>query len=697
MCFSTRKVRTRNKAIALIASAAILGIGGTIGYLQKNEAKADTDIEINDAGATVLSKTYDDTYMATNYAQPLGVLGAFHIIGFEQLDLGNQTNGNILTPNLNSAGSYIGFEEPTISYARYIGTNLDTTFSFANAHDNVTNILVTGYQTNVGNADEGTKWTINSAKSNMPDRIVNGEYANNLWQEKDANQQFLDIASVKTAAESFSSTLRNYEDTLTSSDYDFTDQNNRRINVPASAQNSLSVLTLSKNDLVGHQNIYVYGFDQYIPGTLLINIDLAGETDFEMNNSFKICYTSAEQIKYPDSIRTGATSANDIDFTDNQRDCVRETWIHDKFENHVIVNFFDSESGTGKYTGDINIARETTSFVVAPDADVRITASSFQGIAITNTYTSTGADTFYLSLNDLQPITNVSYCTITVNHYLEGTTTKVADSETLTTICDHANKTIQTTSDFYDSTKNYTFSSAEYIEDDDTQGKTDITDDIPLTTTNTYNSQVYNLYYNEMCSYIIYHVNYYDADTVYLTQNGTVVCGEMIEIGHLQSLVDRGHVAVNYDGSVVETISTLAQGITDNPSVFTFKYKDPCAIDVYHRLEGTLTNLADPEHYDGYCFELEKTINPSSTVLESYDFVSAIETVSDDVINYNQFPYATGKIQNSQIYVIEYKAKSTPEPDTPNTLDKNPEFIYSAAGASIGLGIVTMLLARRRQ
>lgn len=745
MRFSTRNTHKRGKAIALAASAAVLGIGGVVGYITEKGASAETAFNndnfyfalksdydginsaqtkagsyfgsgsnpvycqekdftnprtnasaayyvfannptgegahdycaeiptnptiLNDNGASILSKTYNDTYMAQNYAQPLGVLGAFHLMGFDQLDLGNQTNGNIITKNLNSAGSYIGyFEEPTISYARQIGTSIGTNFSFANAHNNATNVLVTGYQAPIGTGDNGTKWAINGNKSNMPDRIINGQYADNVWQEEDADQQFIDIESLRTNAKSWNASLAGMTDTLSSADYDFSDENNLRINIPSATKGQLNVLTLgkdhlSKEYLQGHHDICVYGFDQHTPGTLLINVDLADVTEFEMNNSFKLCYRTADEVKYPESINANATSTDDIDFTDNQRDCVREQWIHDKFENHVIVNFYNSESNDKLYTGDIEISRETTSFVVAPDSDIRITASSFQGLLIAKTIDSE-ADTYYLSLHPQLPLGQVSECTIEINHYLAGTTTKIAASDTVTNTCEHAERTVQPTTTFTDSTKTYGFVSAEYVEDGDEANKEDITDDLPMTVFNSKTSQVYNLYYNETCSYVINHVNYYDTSTVYTTQTGTVVCNTPVEVGHLQSVVDNGHTPVYDDGSVVEIISTLPKNVDGRPTTFTVRYKDPCTIDVYHRLKGTQTNLAEPEHYDGFCHELSKTISLSESVLEHYDFDNAIETESDTAMQKSEFPYNTGAITANQTYIIEYEAKSTPQPET---------------------------------
>ena len=575
MRFSTRNTHKRGKAIVFAASAAILGIGGAVGYLSQKDASAEissTDVNIfyantsdytsinnaanaaattlgveeaafcnvgsgvdgtvtrvnpytkendeywvfatsnancpssastpegeillNNNGATILDKTYDDTYMATNYAQPLGVLGAFHIIGFTQLDLGNQTNGNILTPALNSAGSYIGyFEKPTISYARNIGANIGTTFSFANAHDNDTNVLVTGHRTATGSADNGTKWTINAAKSNMPDRIINGKYANNLWQEASEDQKFLDIAAVKTSADNWNTTLAGYDQTLTTKDYDFTNQNNMIINIPSSAQNSMSVLNLDKSYLQGSHDICVYGFDQHIPGTLLINIDLDGASDFTMNNSFKLCYKSADQIKYPDSINASYTSTDDIDF--NNRVCVRKTWIHDKFENHIILNFYNGENGNKRYTGNLEIARETTSFVVAPDADVAITASSFQGIIIADNIQSR-ADTYYLSLHNLLPLNQESQCTITVHHYLDGTLTKVADDESYPGICGAVTQNIKASDT---ATQSYDVISAYYVENDEVIRK----NDLPVRSVVNDIDKTYIIYYDKPLHLVVDH------------------------------------------------------------------------------------------------------------------------------------------------------------------------------------------------
>lgn len=573
-------------------------------------ATPEGEILLNNNGATILDKTYDDTYMAENYAKPLGPLGAFHVIGFDHLELGNQTNGNILTPSLGCTNScsYIGyFEKPTISYAQVIGEDVGSSFSFANSHENDTNVLVTGSTTAVGNADDGKKWTLNGSKSNMPDRIVNGKYANNLWQESDTSEPFLDIAALKVEAKAWSAQLSEQTQTLTEDDYDFNNENQLSITVPESARNSLNVLNLNKSLLQGSHDVCIYGFDQHIPGTLLLNVDLAGETDFQMNNSFKLCYKSADLVKYPDSIQGGATSVDQINFDDGSRKCVREQWIHDKFENHVIINFYDSSKADKNYTENITIARETTTFAVAPEANVNITASSFQGILIADTVNS-GADTYYLSLNDLQPLLPKS-CAYTIKH-VNKTTGEVFETYTVdySGVCEDYNTDEPTiiTPENAILNNGFQFVGAKY--EDNGEG-----------------------------SPMVFNADDADESTRVLIENGEEIDKGIIPLGIWNDLESK---------------------------TITLYYQKPCTIVVEHREEGTQTELAPREEYAGFCGELSETIDLANDILDEYDFTSGIEVNSDTSYNRaSDFPFETGPVESDHYYILEYAKKDTPTPD----------------------------------
>ncbi len=98
----------------------------------------------------------------------------------------------------------------------------------------------------------------------------------------------------------------------------------------------------------------------------------------------------------------------------------------------------------------------------------------------------------------------------------------------------------------------------------------------------------------------------------------------------------------------------------------TFYYKKNCTVTVEHREDGTMTELAPTETYTGFCGELSETIDLARSVLDEYDFTEGIEIESDTkYTSASEFPLQTGIVNSDQHYILEYEKKETPPtPDT---------------------------------
>ncbi|MGX7069551.1 Cna B-type domain-containing protein [Gemella bergeri] len=290
--------------------------------------------------------TADKVYQKTKYYKegPLGIMGGFHLVGFNSVETKAHTNGNILTDTLKYQSNFgtNGIEE--VSYIR----KLQNPVSGFKSTSNNQSILVVGQEITVTTADNGQAWALNGQKADFPRKSNN---PNGLWQDTPSTK-FINIESEKQKAIAINKKLRQYGD-LNAKGY-FGDQNNQYVEI--SNPSGLNVYNLKADGNYNGYNVDAKGFEKGKNGTLIFNVDLKGKTSFTMPGSL---------IKYKDG-----TTAPIAEVT---------TWQ----DGNTIWNFYDSSQPDGQYRGKINNSRAVTGIILAPFATVDLT-QNFNGTTIAN-------------------------------------------------------------------------------------------------------------------------------------------------------------------------------------------------------------------------------------------------------------------------------------------------------------------------
>lgn len=744
-------------------------------YLTSNRVFAQTDL--------------GQSRQKSGTSNEFGTLGAFHIIAFNQLDATVQVYGNIATEELHAASNnnINHFTVPTLSYIDTIDESVGLKSFAPTTEGNNTSVIVIGSQaeSQLGfNVEEnGNTWTINrttsdQGKVNDSLRVKDGIFLDNAWVDK--NDEFLSLTSLKTQAISTANTLKSYPTTLTyDDDYYFgpKDNDHPELYVHIRDTDGLNVINTTANDLSsassGALDIIVDGFTaedlgnntySNIPATLLLNVDLAGVgNNYDQGFGVRICYNNRSDFADGNSVQS-----------EEGRYCLKQTYIHDRFEHHVIINYYDSSSADGLYHGTINAVdpRGTTQFTIAPEATVHTHGTPYQGVIIANDVIL-GGDSYYLSLNDLQPLSTSNTCTITVHHYLDGTMTSVADDETYSGTCSEVTQDIAASST---ATAEYDVISAYYVEDDEVINK----NNLPVQDVVNDTDKTYIIYYNKPLHLTVDHEwangahiktdtdpNTYYSDDEYNTSSYILPQGlgnNEYDYTHVETKLGSDPASGVFDDSDIHvtyvytpkyyhlTVKHYWEGATDTPfdtnndatnytknatynatryvksteeidyasyivsedgdpiqgnfkdgqnkvvSIIYSKRPNTCSIYIHHYKKGTTEKVDDDISMEQICGNIEMTLDISEKALSNgYKFVSGKLESERIVVDYEEsnFPMTITNNFPVKVYTLYYEMPETP--DTPNTLDKNPEFLYSAAGASIGLGIVTMFLARRRQ
>ena len=487
---------------------------------------ADNAIQIQRGGYTYLTsnRVFAETDLGqsrqkSGVSNEFGTLGAFHIIAFNQLDATVQVYGNIATEELHAASNnnINHFTVPTLSYIKTIDPSVGLKSFAPTTENNNTSVIVIGSQaeSQLGfNVDEnGNTWTINrndnnQGKVNDSLRAKNGIFLDNAWVDKD--DQFLSLTSLKTQAVSTSNTLKTYPTTLTyDDDYYFgpKDNDHPELYVHIQDTDGLNVINTTADGLSSAASsaldIIVDGFTAEnngdgtytnIPATLLLNVDLAGVGEsYNQGFGIRICYND----------RSDFADGSSTEYQDG-RYCLKQTYIHDRFEHHVIINYYDSSSADGLYHGTINAVdpRGTTQFTIAPEATVHTHGTPYQGVIIANDVIL-GGDSYYLSLNDLQPLSqHEDTCAITVHHYLDGTMTEVAPDETYPATPGTCGETTVDINPSQTALQTYDAISALYVEEDDVISK----DDLPVKNITNDVNKTYIIYYSKPYHLTIDHV-----------------------------------------------------------------------------------------------------------------------------------------------------------------------------------------------
>lgn len=311
-------------------SSLLQKLAGTNATAASVTPTADTGIQ---AGGSV----YDDYPDLDNI---LGVSSVFHIFAREA-ELNAHTNGNIavqnLTGNVNFGTNIIEeLLDKDISYIQNI-TNIANS-SFVSAGDTRENKVVFG---------EGI--TVDISNPNRP--MVNGEYidhllASEVYQDQNG-QTYIDFDAEFAKLKALNESLANMSNEATYSNSDFSDQNNRVIDVSSMTPNANNqiVINLTPDVLASDTPLTISGLSPDAEGTtVIINVDTGGSADYNINSQIKVVYSDGSD-------------------RDNHE-------TEDFGDNHLLWNFYDSTASDKQYTGTLNINRPFQGSILAPSGTV---------------------------------------------------------------------------------------------------------------------------------------------------------------------------------------------------------------------------------------------------------------------------------------------------------------------------------------
>lgn len=270
----------------------------------------------------------------------LGVSSQFHIFAREA-ELHAHTNGNVAVQNLVGNVNF--------------GTNiieelLDKDISYI---QNISNIagssFVSAGETRSNKVIFGENIEIDISNPNRP--MVNGVYidhllASEVYQDKDGNV-YIDFDKEFAKLEQLSASLSEASANVTYTSDSFEDMNQRVIDVTDMQPDADGhiVINLSADVLNTSTPLTIKGLSADADGnTVIINVDTAGATNYQVNSQIKIIYDDG----------TERNNKETEDFGDN----------------HLLWNFYDSTASDKLATGVINVDRPFQGSILAPAAEI---------------------------------------------------------------------------------------------------------------------------------------------------------------------------------------------------------------------------------------------------------------------------------------------------------------------------------------
>ena len=343
-------------------------------------------------GYPITSGKYEESDWYTGGS--LGIAGDFHMFAFDQLILNQHLNGNFATPNLYLAagataiGPNNDIKERMLSVVSnsigLIGVYLDdyddgngggnkyqsAQIKFSDLYVPSSCTITQFYpsQTDLFDLspmkkyeavnDEGNKLVgygnvINESTS----RGFSLKKINGQCYIQHAGSDYIDFSSYKTKYQQMSNSYSKLQ-----SNVEF---NNGNINLPDSSVQAQNILNITASDFNSiNQHFSISGIDwsdgQYQNNqTLVINVDLAGQTDFAFNKDVKYSYKGSTDLILnggEDSLYKGT---------------------------NILWNFYDSSETDGVYKGKIHNTATINGQFLAPGADVKLDVT-FNGNAIAN-------------------------------------------------------------------------------------------------------------------------------------------------------------------------------------------------------------------------------------------------------------------------------------------------------------------------
>ncbi|WRM18785.1 collagen-binding domain-containing protein [Lactiplantibacillus plantarum] len=270
----------------------------------------------------------------------LGVSSQFHIFAREA-ELHAHTNGNVAVQNLVGNVNF--------------GTNiieelLDKDISYI---QNISNIagssFVSAGETRSNKVIFGENIEIDVSNPNRP--MVNGVYidhllASEVYQDKDGNV-YIDFDKEFAKLEKLSASLSEASTNATYTSDSFEDMNQRVIDMTDMQPDADGhiVINLSADVLNTSTPLTIKGLSADADGnTVIINVDTAGATNYQVNSQIKIIYDDG----------TERNNKETEDFGDN----------------HLLWNFYDSTASDKLATGVISVDRLFQGSILAPAAEI---------------------------------------------------------------------------------------------------------------------------------------------------------------------------------------------------------------------------------------------------------------------------------------------------------------------------------------
>lgn len=270
----------------------------------------------------------------------LGVSSQFHIFAREA-ELHAHTNGNVAVQNLVGNVNF--------------GTNiieelLDKDISYI---QNISNIagssFISAGETRSNKVIFGENIEIDVSNPNRP--MVNGVYidhllASEVYQDKDGNV-YIDFDKEFAKLEKLSASLSEASANATYTSDSFEDMNQRVIDMTDMQPDADGhiVINLSADVLNTSTPLTIKGLSADADGnTVIINVDTAGATNYQVNSQIKIIYDDG----------TERNNKETEDFGDN----------------HLLWNFYDSTASDKLATGVISVDRPFQGSILAPAAEI---------------------------------------------------------------------------------------------------------------------------------------------------------------------------------------------------------------------------------------------------------------------------------------------------------------------------------------
>ncbi|KEZ12969.1 Cell surface protein, LPXTG-motif cell wall anchor [Lactiplantibacillus plantarum] len=270
----------------------------------------------------------------------LGVSSQFHIFAREA-ELHAHTNGNVAVQNLVGNVNF--------------GTNiieelLDKDISYI---QNISNIAGSSFfsagETRSNKVIFGENIEIDVSNPNRP--MVNGVYidhllASEVYQDKDGNV-YIDFDKEFAKLEKLSASLSEASANAPYTSDSFEDMNQRVIDVTDMQPDADGhiVINLSADVLNTSTPLTIKGLSADADGnTVIINVDTAGATNYQVNSQIKIIYDDG----------TERNNKETEDFGDN----------------HLLWNFYDSTASDKLATGVISVDRPFQGSILAPAAEI---------------------------------------------------------------------------------------------------------------------------------------------------------------------------------------------------------------------------------------------------------------------------------------------------------------------------------------